>query len=263
MYGYSRLEKNNDIVAFEPSDNMSINGTPVNEIVDGYRQLSVSGRGLVGQEVKTTSIAGRRGVWIEEISEPSRVLEIKYQLEAETSEALRDKFDKLNLFLRTTNNGSKTLEVTFKDEPNFTYYAIFSGADSFEENSKSIVSRFSLLVPDGYKKSQLKTSTGIIELTGAFEVMLEKIVVTTTKTTDTVRITNGRQTISFTGAYDANQDITILFETEEVKALYKNRSILSELDLFSDFENFKVRNRDTISATNATVKEVKWRDERR
>lgn len=263
MYGYSKLEKHNDIVAIEPSDNMSINGTPVNEIVDGYRQLSVSGRGLIGQEVKTTSIAGRRGVWVEEISEPSRVLEIKYQLEAETSEELREKFDKLNLFLRTTNNGSKTLEVTFKDEPSFTYYAIFSGADSFEENSKSIVSRFSLLVPDGYKKSRLKGSVGQIELTGAFEVMPEKIVVTTTKTTNVVRITNGRQTISFTGAYDANQDITILFETEEVKATYKNRSILSELDLFSDLENFKVRNRDTISATNATVKEVKWRDERR
>lgn len=262
MYGYSKLEKHNDIVATTPSDNMSINGTPVNEIVDGYRQLSVSGRGLVGQEVKTTSIAGRRGVWIEDISEPSRVLEIKYKLEAETSEALREKFDKLNLFLRTTNS-SNLLEVTFKDEPNFTYFAIFSGADSFEENSKSIVSRFSLLVPDGYKKSRLKDSIGLIELNGAFEVTPEKIVVTTTKTTNTVRITNGRQTISFTGAYDANQDITILFETNEVKALYKNRSILSELDLFSDFENFKVRNRDTVSATNARVKEVKWRDERR
>ncbi len=263
MYGYSKLEKHNDIVAFEPSDNMSINGTPVNEIVDGYRQLSVSGRGLVGQEVKTTSIAGRRGVWIEDISEPSRVLEIKYQLEASTSEELREKFDKLNLFLRTTSNESKTLEVTFKDEPDFTYFAIFSGADSFEENTKSIVSRFSLLVPDGYKKSRLKDSVGQIELSGAFEVTPEKIVVTTTKATNTVRITNGRQTISFTGAYDANQDITILFGTDEVKALYKNRSILSELDLFSDFENFKVRNRDTVSATNATVKEVKWRDERR
>lgn len=263
MYGYSRLEKHNDIVAFEPSDNMSINGRPVNEIVDGYRQLSVSGRGLVGQEVKTTSIAGRRGVWIEDISEPSRVLEIKYQLEAETSEALREKFDKLNLFLRTTTNDSKTLEVTFKDEPNFTYFAIFSGADNFEENTKSIVSRFSLLVPDGYKKSRLKDSAGQIELSGAFEVTPEKIVVTTTKTTNTVRITNGRQTISFTGAYDANQDITILFETEEVKALYKNRSILSDLERFSDFENFKVRNNDTVSATNATVKKVNWRDERR
>ena len=262
MYGYSRLEKNNDIVAFEPSDNMSINGRPVNEIVDGYRQLSVSGRGLVGQDVKTTSIAGRRGVWIEEISEPSRVLEIKYQLEAKTSKELREKFDKLNLFLRTTNS-SNLLEVTFKDEPNFTYFAIFNGADNFEENSKSIVSRFSLLVPDGYKKSRLKNSVGQIELTGAFEVTPEKIVVTTTKTTNVVRITNGRQTISFTGAYDANQDITILFETNEVKAIYKGRSILSELDLFSDLENFKVRNRDTVSATTASVKEVKWRDERR
>ena len=262
MYGYSKLEKHNDIVATAPSDNMSINGTPVNEIVDGYRQLSVSGRGLVGQDVKTTSIAGRRGVWIEEISEPSRVLEIKYQLEAKTSEELREKFDKLNLFLRTTNS-SNLLEVTFKDEPNFTYFAIFNGADNFEENSKNIVSRFSLLVPDGYKKSRLKNSIGQIELTGAFEVTPEKIVVTTTKTTNVVRITNGRQTISFTGAYDANQDITIVFETNEVKAIYKSRTILSELDLFSDLENFKVRNRDTVSATNATVKEVKWRDERR
>lgn len=262
MYGYSKLEKHNDIVATTPSDNMSINGTPVNDIVDGYRQLSVSGRGLIGREVKTTSIAGRRGVWIEEISEPSRVLEIKYQLEAKTSEELREKFDKLNLFLRTTNS-SNLLEVTFKDEPNFTYFAIFNGADNFEENSKSIVSRFSLLVPDGYKKSRLKESVGQIELTGAFEVMPEKIVVTTTKTTNDVRITNGRQTISFTGAYDANQDITILFETNEVKAMYKGRGILSELDLFSDLENFKVRNRDTVSATNARVKEVKWRDERR
>lgn len=262
MYGYSKLEKHNDIVATAPSDNMSINGTPVNEIVDGYRQLSVSGRGLVGQDVKTTSIAGRRGVWIEEISEPSRVLEIKYQLEAKTSEELREKFDKLNLFLRMTNS-SNLLEVTFKDEPNFTYFAIFNGADNFEENSKNIVSRFSLLVPDGYKKSRLKNSIGQIELTGAFEVTPEKIVVTTTKTTNVVRITNGRQTISFTGAYDANQDITIVFETNEVKAIYKSRTILSELDLFSDLENFKVRNRDTVSATNATVKEVKWRDERR
>lgn len=263
MYEYSKLEKHNDIVAIEPSDNMSINGRPINEIVDGYTQLTVSGRGLIGQEVKTTSISGRRGVWIENISEPERVLEIKYQLEASTSEELRERFNKLNNLLRIKANGSQMLEVTFKDEPDFTYYAILNGADTVEENKNNIVSRFSLLVPDGFKKSPLNSSTGIVELTGAFEVMPEKIVVTTSKTTDTVRITNGRQTISFTGVYDANQDITILFETEEVKALYKNRSILSELDLFSDFENFKVRDRDTISATNATVKEVKWRDERR
>jgi len=37
---------------------------------------------------------------------------------------------------------------------------------------------------------------------------------------------------------------------------------LSELDLFSDLENFKVKAFDNITATNATVKEVVWREER-
>ena len=263
MYGYSKLEKHNDIVAIEPSDNMSINGTPVSEVIDGYRQLTVSGRGLIGQEAKTTSIAGRRGVWVEDVSEPERVLEIKYQIDAKTSEELRDKFNKLNSLLRSKANGSETLEVTFKDEPDYTYFAIFNGADTVEENRNNIVSRFSLLIPDGFKKSRLKNSNGLIFLNDAFEVAPEKIVVTLDRPTNEVKITNGRQTISFTGAYDVNQNITILFEQNEVKALYKNRSILSELDLFSDLENFKVRNRDTISATNAIVQEVKWRDERR
>ena len=76
MYGYSNLEKNNDITAFEPSDNMSINGTPLNQLIEGYRHLTVTGRGLLGQSVKTISVPGRRGVWIESVSDDERTLEI-------------------------------------------------------------------------------------------------------------------------------------------------------------------------------------------
>ena len=67
---------------------------------------------------------------------------------------------------------------------------------------------------------------------------------------------------SLAGIYEGAKDIVIEFNQDEVKATYKNRSILSELDLFSDLENFKVRNYDNITATNATIKEVVWRDER-
>lgn len=262
MYGYSRLEKHSDIVATTPSDNMSINGRPVNEIVDGYRQLTVSGRGLIGQSVKTTSITGRRGVWVEDISEPERVIEIKYQLTADTSAELREKFFTLNKFLRTEQVGTGMLEVSFKDEPDYYYYAIFNGADAIEENALTIVSRFSLLVPDGFKKTSEKISTGLISISSSFEVTPVSITVTTSKATDTVKITNGRQTISFTGFYESFEDIVIEFKQDEVKATYKNRSILSELDLFSDLENFKVRDFDTITATNAKTKRVIWRDER-
>lgn len=262
MYGYSKPEKHNENVAFEPSDNMAINGVTLNRVVDGYRQLTVSGRGLVGQSVKTTSITGRRGVWVEDISEPERVLEIKYQLTADSSAELREKFFALNKFLRQTKFSVEMLEVSFKDEPDYYYYAIFNGADAIEENALTVVSRFSLLVPDGFKKTRERTSTGEISIISGGEVTPVSITVTTSKATDTVKITNGRQTISFTGTYEANKDIVIEFEQDEVKATYKNRSILSELDLFSDLENFKVRNFDSITATNATVKEVVWRDER-
>lgn len=262
MYGYSKLEKHNENVAFEPSDNMMKNRIPINQVIQGYRQLTVTGRGLVGQSVKTTSIAGRRGVWIEDISEPERVLEIKYQLTAESSAELREKFNLLNEFLRNGADENNLLEVSFKDEPDYYYYAIFNGADAIEENALTVVSRFSLLVPDGFKKTRAQTSTGEISIASGLEVTPVSITVTTSKVTDTVKITNGRQKISFTGTYEANKDIVIEFKQDEVKATYKNRSILSELDLFSDLENFKVRNFDNITATNATVKKVVWRDER-
>lgn len=262
MYGYSKLEKHNENVAFEPSDNMTINGVTLDRVADGYRQLTVTGRGLVAQSVKTTSIAGRRGVWVEDISEPERVLEIKYQLTADSSAELREKFFALNKFLRQTQISDGKLEVSFKDEPGYYYYAIFNGADAIEENALTIVSRFSLLVPDGFKKKRVQTSTGEIRLRDAKTVTPVSITVTTTKPTSEVKITNGRQTISFTGIYEGAKDIVIEFEQDEVKATYKNRSILSELDLFSDLENFKVRVFDNITATNAIVKEVVWRDER-
>lgn len=262
MYGYSKLEKHNENVAFEPSDNMTLNSIPIHQVVEGYRQLTVSGRGLVGQSVKTTSIAGRRGVWVEDISEPERVLEIKYQLTADSSSDLRVNFNRLNDFLRSLSDGSKMLEVSFKDEPDYIYYAIFNGADAIEENALTVVSRFSLLVPDGFKKKRVQTSTGQIRLQDAKQVTPVSIKVTTSKPTNEVKITNGRQTISFTGIYEGAKDIVIEFLQDEVKATYKDRSILSQLDLFSDLENFKVRNFDNITATNATIKEVVWRDER-
>lgn len=97
MYNYASLKKvDGTITAFEPSDNMSINGVPLNQLVEGYRHLTVTGRGLLGQSVKTTSVPGRRGVWVEDVSDDERVLEIKYQLEARTSADMRDKFAKLN-----------------------------------------------------------------------------------------------------------------------------------------------------------------------
>ncbi len=261
MYGYSKLEKNNNITAFEPSDNMSINGTPLNRLVDGYTHLTVTGRGLLGQTVKKSSVPGRRGVWVEDVSDDERQLEIKYKLEADTSPKMRDKFAKLNKVLRT-HASSGFLEITFKDEPEYIYYGYFSEADNIEEKSLSIISKFTILVPDGYKKKQAQNSTGPIALSDALEVLPESITVTPTGTVNQVQIINGTKVLSFSGSYAAGKDIVVTFGDEEVTAVYNGRNILSELERFSPLEQFTVKNGDTITAKNATVKRVVWRDER-
>lgn len=261
MYGYSKLEKNNNITAFEPSDNMSINGTPLNQLVEGYRHLTVTGRGLLGQTIKKSSVPGRRGVWVEDVSDDERQLEIKYKLEADTSSKMRDKFAKLNKILRTQAS-SGFLEITFKDEPEYVYYGYFSGADDIEEKSLSIISKFTLLVPDGYKKKQAQNSTGPIALSDALEVLPESIMVTPTGTVNQVQIINGTKVLSFSGSYAAGKDLVVTFGNEEVTAVYNGRNILSELERFSPLEQFTVKNGDTITAKNATVKRVVWRDER-
>lgn len=262
MYDYASLGKlDREVATLEPSDNLIINGQPLNSLIEGYRHLTVTGRGLLGQNVTTTKVPGRRGVWVDSFTDEERTLEIKYQLTAETSAQMRDRFAKLNKILRT-HAQSGFLEISFRDEPDFIYYGYFNGADSFEESSLSIISKFSLLIPDGYKKKRPQTSTGAVSLIDAVEVLPDSITVTPTKVTNQLQIVNGSKVLSFAGTYTPGKDIIISFDPDEIKITFGGRNILSELERFSPLENFTVRNGDTITAVNATVKKVVWRDER-
>lgn len=261
MYTFKEATRGASQELAPPVDNMSINGIPLNELIDGYRQLTVTGRGLLGQSVKTTEVVGRRGVWVDTVSDDERVLEIKYQLTARTSSELREQFTKLNRILRTYAS-SGFLEVRFADEVDFIYYAYYAGSESIEEDSLSVVSKFTLLVPDGYKKKNAQESTGLVSLSDALEVLPEQIVITPTGTVNQVQVINGSKVLSFSGSYVADKDITITFGGDEVTAIYNGRSILSELERFSPLEIFTVKNGDTITAKNAVIKKVVWRDER-
>ena len=62
MYNYANLKKlDQAVTVLEPSDNLIINGQPLNNLIEGYRHLTVSGRGLLGRNVSTTKVTGRRG----------------------------------------------------------------------------------------------------------------------------------------------------------------------------------------------------------
>ena len=73
MYDYASLKKlDNEVATFEPSDNLIINGQPLNRLIEGYRHLTVSGRGILGRDVSTTNVPGRRGVDVYKRQEPDQ-----------------------------------------------------------------------------------------------------------------------------------------------------------------------------------------------
>ncbi|HEP1431128.1 phage tail protein [Streptococcus pyogenes] len=255
MYDFSKMKGGASVTARLPSDNMSVNGKPLNEIVPGYRQLHVAGRGLVGQEIETIAIPSRRGVYVTNIQDKERELTITFQLVAKKSEDLRNAYTKLNKALRGE------LSLVFADESDFTYKGYLSSAPNDAEQSLTLVSSFTILVPDPFKQGKTKSSAGLITLTDADEVLPDKIVLSTNSASE-IEIIAGNNRMKLKGHYDSRDKITIEWLDDEVVIKHNNNLALSHLLHLSVPEEFYVKNGDTIKATNATVEHVEWRDER-
>lgn len=240
---------------FAPSDNLKVNGRYLNNLINGYRQLYVSGRSLISQDVEHEKIPGKAGAHVKSVHINPREIEVFYMLEARNSVELREQFAMLNQVLRGE------LSLVFDDEPEFTYTGYLSGTDEIAEQTLTIKSSFKLFVPNPYKQRVKQSSNGAIDLKSAREVLPLKLIVTTTKTTDNVEIINGAKRMKLVGNYNANTTITFEWTDSEVKITYLNRSILRDLYHLSVPEEFVLRNKDVVRATNATVTLIEWRDE--
>lgn len=258
MYRYVEPNQPGAVSLAAPSDNLKINGRYINEVVDGYRQLTVSGRSIVSRDVSTTTIPGRRGVWVDQAQDVAREIEVTFLLKAESSTEFREQYAQLNALLRET----QVLSVVFDDEPEYTYEAYFTEADDQAEDTMTAVSRFRLLIPDPYKKKTKQASSGSITLKDAKQVLPDKIVVVTTKESDRVEVKNGEATIALAGSFDAGEKIVFDYLSDAIEVTYKGRSILSAVVLHSPLEEFFLHDGDTITALNAVVQLVEWRDER-
>ena len=257
MYHYKSFNERGGYDKQYASTEMFINGDSLSSLIDGYRHLTVSGRGIIPIKHQMEDIPFRAGGWISESHEEVRILTIKYQLIADSSYQLRDRFELLNRYLEGE------LEIKFYDEMDYTYYGYLSGADDIEEDSNAIVSTFSIIVPDVYKFKDSQSSDGIIRLGNNHSVTPTKIIVTPTGVVNELSIHNGDLRIEFKGAYDPSYNLTIEWTPEEVTAFYQGRNVLNEMQRFSDLENFILNDGDVITGTNCTIETVEWRDMRK
>lgn len=256
QYKFKKVTEQPEQLAYVPSDNMNVNGKPLNGLVTGYTQLSVSGRGVISQNNNTTNVPLRDGAFFNYNQLEVRVLTVKYKIEVNSSEDLRTAYEELNQAL------DGRLDLTFDDEPNWHYCGYFGEGGGVEENTLSIVDEFTILCPDPYKYTEEQSGTSI-NLTYSKGVNPISIELTANTTTD-ITISNGRDDIRLNGHYSSGDKIDILWLDEHIE-VNKNIStnILSDVVMFNYPENFKIKNGDTITVTGGTLVNVKWRDKRR
>lgn len=244
-----------------PSDDLLINSRSLSGQIEGYRQLTVTGRGLIGRVVTTTDVPARRGVWVDSAKDDKLELTINYRLVASSSEELRRQFTLLNTILRGEDDGKLTF--SFADDSSYRYEGYLSGVEAIAEDRLTIVSSFTLLVPDPYRKGDKQSvANGKVSLTYAHQVLPVSISAMVTQNASELEIFTDRSRIKFVGNYTVGKTLVITWLEDEITCHYDGRSILSELAHLSVPESFYLQDGDVVKGKNLTITKVEWRDEK-
>ena len=131
-----------------PSEAMKINGQYIEDLISGYRTLSVSGREALSPDVGEFEVGIRDGSALEKKRYPSRIIIVNYMLTAESNEAFRNAFNQLGKILDVKN-----AELIFNDEQDKFFIGTPCIIDSVTPGLNSVVGKFEILCTDPFKYS--------------------------------------------------------------------------------------------------------------
>ena len=252
---YIELKKNNSEWYFVASDEMQVNGEYLSQLIEGYQQYHVAGRGMLSRSIQRDDVPRRAGSWFNYAQDNERIIEVTFKLEAPTSDELRERYWQLNKLLRPDG---EFLKLKFKDELDYTYEAIYVEGESNPEQALSIIDKLVFVCPNPYKYKEVKSSTGAVNSNDWIELI--EITGTVKSGTQTIDISNGRETIHLKGNYASGDKIVIRFG-DEIIITKNGNNILHELQLHSPLEFFDVKNGERITSNELDIS-FNWREYR-
>jgi predicted phage tail component-like protein len=131
-----------------PAEAMKINGNYIENIIPGYRTLSVSGRESLSAELNTYETGVRAGSSVKSRRYPAREIIVKYQLVAKTANEFRVAFNMLGGILNVED-----AELIFDDEPDKFFIGTPTEMGEVEPGSNSVVGEFTIFCADPFKYS--------------------------------------------------------------------------------------------------------------
>lgn len=131
-----------------PTEAMSYNGVYLENEIDGYRTLSVTGRELMESEVKHTEIDGMDGSYYRYKTTPARTITVRYQLRARGSREFREAYNKMNKLL-----SGEQVKVIFNDESDRYFIGTKTSNTQVDGGSNNVIGEIEIYCSDPRKYS--------------------------------------------------------------------------------------------------------------
>lgn len=131
-----------------PSEALQIDGEYIENLIDGYRTLYVSGRELLESEITDREIDRISGSEYLESCNTTRNITVGYQLLCKTTREFRDKFNKLSSIL-----SKEQVKLIFADEPDKYFIGTKSSVGDVEPGRMNVKGEFTFYCCDPCKYS--------------------------------------------------------------------------------------------------------------
>lgn len=166
-----------------PTEAMSYNGVYLENEIDGYRTLSVTGRELMESEVTDQEIDGMEGSYYRYKTTPARTITVRYQLLARGSREFRDAFNKMNKLLR-----GEQVKVIFNDESDKYFIGTKTSNTQVDGGTNNVIGEIEIYCTDPRKYSttekEFTATDGVLNIVneGTVPVSIDYDVQTTSET---------------------------------------------------------------------------------
>lgn len=134
-----------------PAEALQINGEYIENLINGYRTLSVTGREALAPIVSTFETGVRDGSALLNKRYPERIITIKYQLIAKTNEDFREAYNKLGEILNV-----KDAQLIFNDETDKFFTGTPCNIAEVDGGKNAVIGEFELLCTDPFKYSVIE-----------------------------------------------------------------------------------------------------------
>ena len=156
---YEFIDVDDIVETFLPAEAMSYNGVYLENEIEGYRTLNVSGRELLSASIKSSSVDGISGSKYQYKTYPSRTIIVKFQLICDTDRKFREAFNRMNQIL-----SAEQVKIIFNDEPDKYFIGTKEGNTDIEPGKNSVIGEIEIYCADPCKYSTvLKEFEGVIE----------------------------------------------------------------------------------------------------